>query len=94
MREPMMEKLQTSIVDMTRNPEFMNGLTHNVEDDMFQMWQEKIGGMVDHRLNELTPQMVKEIVQEMIRSHLGWLVVWGAVFGSVIGLVSSLVGIQ
>jgi uncharacterized membrane protein YheB (UPF0754 family) len=46
----------------------------------------KIEEIVDGRLEQLTPQMVKEIVQDMIRKHLGWLVVWGGVFGGLIGL--------
>lgn len=45
--------------------------------------------IVSNRLDELTPQMVKEIVQDMIRTHLGWLVVWGGVFGGLIGLLTS-----
>ena len=47
--------------------------------------------LIDRRLAELTPRMVKEIVQEMIRRHLGWLVVWGGVFGGLMGLAASLV---
>jgi uncharacterized membrane-anchored protein YjiN (DUF445 family) len=45
--------------------------------------------IVQKRLEELTPQMVKEIIQKMIREHLGWLVVWGGVFGALIGLIST-----
>ncbi len=52
---------------------------------------DKVNGIVEKRLNELTPRMVKEIIQEMIRSHLGWLVVWGGVFGGLIGLVASFI---
>jgi len=52
--------------------------------------REKVTRLVDARLDELTPSMVKEIVQEMIRRHLGWLVVWGGVFGGLIGLVCAL----
>ncbi len=52
--------------------------------------REKVTRLVDARLDELTPSMVKDIVQEMIRRHLGWLVVWGGVFGGVIGLVCAL----
>ena len=47
--------------------------------------------LIDQRLNEMTPQHVKEIIQNMIRKHLGWLVVWGAVFGGGIGFVVTLV---
>jgi len=46
----------------------------------------KLELMIDDRLNEMTPTMVKEIIQQMIRKHLGWLVVWGCVFGGLIGL--------
>ena len=45
--------------------------------------------IVTTRLEELTPQMVKQIIQTMIREHLGWLVVWGGVFGGLIGLITS-----
>ena len=46
---------------------------------------EKVSSIIQHRLNELTPTMVKDIVADMIQQHLGWLVVWGAVFGGAIG---------
>ena len=39
--------------------------------------RQKIESVVQRRLEEFTPQMVKEIIQEIIREHLGWLVVWG-----------------
>ena len=45
----------------------------------------------EKRLEELTPQLVKEIVQAMIKKHLGWLVVWGGVFGGLIGLLAALI---
>lgn len=45
--------------------------------------------ILETRLNELTPQMVKDIIQNMIREHLGWLVVWGGIFGAIIGLLST-----
>lgn len=56
----------------------------------FETFRSKIDTMVDNRLNELTPQRVKEIIEEVIRTHLGWLVVWGGVFGALIGFISSL----
>ncbi len=53
--------------------------------------REKITTIVDDRLTELTPQMIKEIVQTMIKDHLGWLVVWGGFFGGLIGLAMAMV---
>ncbi len=50
----------------------------------------KVDVIVQKRLDELTPGLVKEIIQKMIREHLGWLVVWGGVFGALIGLVAAL----
>ena len=51
----------------------------------------QIEKIVDDRLEELTPKMVKDIIQKMIRMHLGWLVVWGGIFGGIIGLVASFI---
>ncbi len=51
----------------------------------------KIEALIDTRLGELTPDMVKEIIQKMIQKHLGWLVVWGGFFGAIIGLISSFI---
>jgi uncharacterized membrane protein YheB (UPF0754 family) len=51
----------------------------------------KLEALIDERLNQMTPQMVKVIVQTMIRKHLGWLVVWGCAFGGLIGLIVTVV---
>ena len=51
---------------------------------------DKVKEIVNGRLAELTPEMVKIIIQEMIKVHLGWLVVWGGVFGALIGLATAL----
>ena len=50
----------------------------------------KLEEMIDGRLNEMTPEIVKVVIQNMIKKHLGWLVVWGAVFGGVIGFGVSI----
>ena len=63
-------------VFFNRPPDLADGVVSNVE------------GIVQARLDELTPKMVKEIVQEMIRQHLGWLVVWGGVFGGLMGVIA------
>ena len=60
---------------------------HKIGEDII----ERIETVIDRRLNELTPQMVKDIVQNIIREHLGWLVVWGGVFGGLLGAVFSFV---
>jgi uncharacterized membrane protein YheB (UPF0754 family) len=49
-----------------------------------------IGEIVELRLAELTPLMVKEMLFGLMKEHLGWLVVWGGVFGGLIGIVSAL----
>ncbi|WP_419764015.1 MAG: DUF445 domain-containing protein [Arcobacter sp.] len=92
LKEPFVEKLKGAIVTISKNESFQSSLheslgSSSVSDDIF----EKVSLIVNSRLEELTPKMVKEIVQKMIKEHLGWLVVWGGVFGGLIGLVSTLV---
>ena len=58
-------------------------------DDYLQRIRAQIHSVVKLRLDELTPQMVKEIIQEMIRAHLGWLVVWGGIFGGLLGIIAE-----
>lgn len=92
LREPFTKKLQASIISITASDAFQEVVnealkSENLSEDIYN----KLSKIVNTRLEELTPSMVKEIVQEMIKEHLGWLVIWGAVFGGFIGLVSSLV---
>lgn len=91
MREPFIKKLQEKLREIVKDPEFLASIAKDEETaaELYGAWQEKIEQMVHTRLEELTPQMVKQIIQDMIRSHLGWLVVWGGVFGAIIGLVAS-----
>lgn len=58
-------------------------------DDAFDRLKPQIEAIVDSKLEELTPEKVKEIIQTMIHKHLGWLVVWGGVFGAIMGLLCS-----
>ena len=92
LREPFTKKLQASIISISSTQEFQEIVSdalksENLSEDIYN----KLSYIVDARLEELTPAMVKEIVQDMIKEHLGWLVIWGAVFGGLIGLVSTLV---
>ena len=92
LKEPFIEKLKTSIIQISKEGSFQEALsasisTKDISDDIY----EKVSNIVNKRLEELSPKMVKEIIQKMIKEHLGWLVVWGAVFGGLIGLISTFI---
>ena len=92
LKDPFEIKMKATLNSIVQDDAFQNnlgGLVGRAIDPA--KLESKIGGMVDSRLEELTPAMVKEIIQEMIRQHLGWLVVWGGVFGGIIGLISALI---
>jgi len=90
LREPFSLKMKTAVISIVNSDDFNTTLQNHMQssslnDDML----DSIENVIDARLNELTPVMVKEIVQKLIKEHLDWLVVWGGVFGGLIGLVSS-----
>jgi uncharacterized membrane protein YheB (UPF0754 family) len=92
LKEPFMEKLKSTIIDITNTDEFHAKIREQLnQSSPGEAILEKVSVIVRKRLDELTPQMVKEIIQEMIRKHLGWLVVWGGVFGGLIGLITSFI---
>ena len=92
LREPFTKKLQASIISISASDAFQEVVNEALKsEDLSADVYEKLSRIVNLRLEELTPKMVKEIIQEMIKEHLGWLVIWGAVFGGVIGLVSALI---
>ena len=84
LKAPITAKLKDVIAELVNNPgqagdgDFTDSLIRQVE------------LIIEKRLAELTPTMVKQIIEDMIRRHLGWLVVWGGVFGGAIGLVANL----
>ena len=93
-REPFKEKTRDIIRAEAENPDFLNSISSSMNVNTEKASKDiiaKAASIVQKRLDELTPQMVKEIVQAMIRKHLGWLVLWGGVFGGLIGLVMSLI---
>ncbi len=91
LKEPFIEKLQKSIVEISKTDAFSEILNENLKDDnLSDEIYEKLSVIVNRRLDELSPKMVKEMIQNIIREHLGWLVIWGAVFGGLIGLISTL----
>lgn len=48
----------------------------------------QVDRLLEAKLRELTPAVVKEMMELVMRRHLGWLIVWGNVFGGLIGLLS------
>ena len=92
LREPFTKKLQASIISISASDAFQEVVNEALKsEDLSADVYEKLSRIVNLRLEELTPKMVKEIVQDMIKEHLGWLVIWGAVFGGLIGLVTTLI---
>jgi len=90
LREPFSLKMKHAVIRIVNSDVFNNTLQQHMQnsslsDDLLH----SIERVIDARLDELTPIMVKEIVQRLIREHLDWLVVWGGVFGGIIGLASS-----
>lgn len=91
MREPFIEKMRASVIDISQSEEFNQILREELEQPTVMAgMRDKVSDIIEKRLNELTPQLVKEIVQKMIHEHLGWLVVWGGVFGGAIGFIAAI----
>jgi len=87
---PFIEKMKLSLNEMAHSESFQQNVRKKLTSSSTEgNIHQQIEDIVQSRLDELTPQMVKEIIQTMIREHLGWLVVWGGVFGGLIGLLTS-----
>ena len=92
LKQPFVEKMKTSLIEISQDERFLETLSSQLEQpNVMQDVQQKIESIVEQRLDELTPKMVKDIIQTMIKKHRGWLVVWGGVFGGLIGLITILV---
>ncbi len=88
LKAPFTEKIKVTLSDITKSESFLStldaGIMASYQKDNIMA---KLEGIIDQRLDELTPQLVKTMVQDMMQRHLGWLVVWGGVFGGIIGAV-------
>ncbi len=92
LREPFIKRMKSSLIKITSTEEFQGALRSSLSSGAGgAVVHDKINAVIEKRLDELTPQMVKQIVQDMIAKHLGWLVVWGAVFGGLIGAIAAVV---
>ena len=88
LKEPFTEKMKVTLVDMIESDRFKSALKEGLDANKIGIdIVDKIETVIDKRLNELTPQLVKEMVEAIIHEHLGWLVVWGGVLGGVMGLL-------
>ncbi|MDD2658279.1 MAG: DUF445 domain-containing protein [Methylococcales bacterium] len=86
LKEPFTEKMKITLTGIVESDRFKTALkqgldAHKIGVDIV----DNIEAVIDKRLSELTPQLVKEMVQAIIREHLGWLVVWGGIFGGLMG---------
>ncbi|WP_462174170.1 DUF445 domain-containing protein [Pseudoalteromonas xiamenensis] len=92
MRDAFQEKMKEAMSDIAKSDDFHALLAEELKmGKANEELLETVEDLVDKRLAELTPQMVKDIIQTMIKTHLGWLVVWGGVFGGLFGLAAHLV---
>lgn len=90
LRESFTSKMKNAIVLIVKSDEFNTNLQKYLQSSTLSSDMIKsIEDIIDARLNELTPQMVKEMIHKLINEHLSWLVVWGGVFGGAIGFVGA-----
>ncbi|MFZ2889564.1 MAG: DUF445 domain-containing protein, partial [Sulfuricurvum sp.] len=87
LKEPFLEKIKASTIEISQSESFMNALNTHLHQGGAHL-SESIEGIVEARLAELTPIMIKEMLHGLMKEHLGWLVVWGGVFGGLIGVIS------
>jgi uncharacterized membrane protein YheB (UPF0754 family) len=87
-------KVQEVIREQVTEPAFREKVRTKLNDPSVRSEVvQRLEKLIEDRLKELTPVMVKEMMQKMIRRHLGWLVVWGGVFGGLIGLGMSFLAV-
>jgi len=94
MREPFKRRMGKYLEDAAASPRFQKIVNKQLSSvTSSEQFMERLDTILRARLDELTPEMVRDIMQQMIRKHLGWLVVWGGVFGGLIGLITGLAGV-
>ena len=92
LKEPFTEKMKITLVDMIESERFKAALKHGLDAHKIGIdIIDKIETVIDKRLDELTPQLVKEMVEAIIHEHLGWLVVWGGFFGGLMGVLFAII---
>jgi len=87
LREPFVGRMQEFLRSVAEDREVLAEIAGHGTDALLL----RVEGIVDQRLAQMTPELVKQIMQQMIERHLGWLVVWGGVVGALMGLAVALV---
>ncbi len=94
LREPFKERMRGFLADAARSPRIQAAIGEQLgKAASSERFVNRLDQLLRARLDEMTPEMVRDIMQRMIREHLGWLVIWGGVFGGLIGLVAGLFGL-
>ena len=76
LKEPFIAKLKLSLTDISQSEQFRQLVLAQLDQpEQLEGVRNKVDSIVRQRLDELTPELVKDIIQQMIRQHLGWLVV-------------------
>jgi len=91
-REPFKRRMGGFLKDAAESPRFQQAVNEQVQKfTSGDGFREKLDRILQARLDELTPEMVRDIMHRIIHKHLGWLVVWGGVFGGLIGFITGAV---
>ncbi|WP_345992285.1 DUF445 family protein [Sulfurimonas sp. HSL-1716] len=91
LKDPFSKKMKDAVLKIVESDAFNQTMQNHLKSSsLSQDMLDSIEKLIDTRLCEVTPQMVKEMIERIIKEHLGWLVVWGGVFGGLIGVVSSI----
>jgi len=94
MREPFKKRMGKYLEDAAASPRFQKIVSKQLSSvTSSEQFMTRLDNILRTRLDELTPEMVRDIMQQMIRKHLGWLVVWGGVFGGLIGLLAGVLSV-
>ncbi len=91
LRKPFNKKIKSAVVTIVKSDSFNKILkNHTKNSSLSEDMLVKIEAVIDDKLQQITPQIVKEIIFNLMHEHLNWLVVWGGVFGGLIGVISSI----
>lgn len=94
MRDPFKKRMGKYLEDAAASPRFQKIVSKQLSSvTSSEQFMTRLDKILRTRLDELTPEMVRDIMQQMIRKHLGWLVVWGGVFGGLIGLLAGVLSV-